>query len=305
MSRRPRGRHKDLSVGAALEKALRDLGIAETLQRQLAIEVWDEAVGPELAMHSRALRWQGDALLVEVDDAVWAQQLSLLRQPLIQAVNRRLNRPLVKSLRFINRGRPLDKPQRRSRRIIKRELTPEEARWFDEVVCRQDESLSPELAATMARWLKAQLFRRPPAETWKQCRECRAPLTEEAGDERCPACRLEWRAHGVRGQTARRLFQAPWLDFEAVAAAVPGIDRSIYDQAKETLRADWKRILDQAQAQLLVQRRRFSEPQRRRLLDIALRYVCLCRGCTPERLDSHAMRQALGPLAEALLAEED
>ncbi|MHB1324228.1 MAG: DUF721 domain-containing protein [Coriobacteriia bacterium] len=66
-----------------------------------AVEAWADAVGTDIAAHTRgfALRENGE-LTVYVDSAAWAHQLSLMSMELIEYLNRHLHHEAVTSLRF-------------------------------------------------------------------------------------------------------------------------------------------------------------------------------------------------------------
>jgi predicted nucleic acid-binding Zn ribbon protein len=63
-------------------------------------EVWEEAVGPDVAKRSSPLSLRRGSLLVGVVNAPWMQQLSFLRETIRDSVNRRLEQDLVREVRF-------------------------------------------------------------------------------------------------------------------------------------------------------------------------------------------------------------
>jgi predicted nucleic acid-binding Zn ribbon protein len=70
-------RSEPVPVGALLPRLLGDLssGAASLVIR--IWERWEEAVGPEVAAHSRPLALRGDELEVAVESSVWSQELQL------------------------------------------------------------------------------------------------------------------------------------------------------------------------------------------------------------------------------------
>src|SRR5512134_1542582 len=73
-------------------------------------EVWERAVGPEVAKRTSPISLRRGTLLVAVATAPWMQQLSFLRENIRDSVNRTLGRDLVREVRFllgeVERGKP-------------------------------------------------------------------------------------------------------------------------------------------------------------------------------------------------------
>lgn len=67
---------------------LHDLAAAGVLSRILA--VWDDAVGPEMAAHARPVGLHGEELVITVDHATWATELSFLQESLLTGLTERL-----------------------------------------------------------------------------------------------------------------------------------------------------------------------------------------------------------------------
>jgi len=88
VSRRGRRKGKLSEIGGALARVLSELGLDDA-QRAFEIgEHWEEAVGREVARHSRPLALRGQVLEVAVDSSVWAQQLQLQQPRILEALGR-------------------------------------------------------------------------------------------------------------------------------------------------------------------------------------------------------------------------
>ena len=96
-----RGRLAVESLKAALERALRERGIEGELKGWDAVKEWPRVVGPRIASHSRAVRFQQGILEVEVDGSAWMQELSVLKRQLIRTLNRELGDAAVRELRYV------------------------------------------------------------------------------------------------------------------------------------------------------------------------------------------------------------
>lgn len=88
------------SVGAALPKALKSLGISRRTREAQALWLWPEVVGDHLARESRALKLRGGTLLVSASSPALAHQLHLERGTLIERLNVRIGAPVVREIRF-------------------------------------------------------------------------------------------------------------------------------------------------------------------------------------------------------------
>ena len=63
-------------------------------------ELWEEAVGPEIASHCRPVAIRGEVLEAEVDSSVWCQQLQMERPQLLKALREALGDDAPTDLRL-------------------------------------------------------------------------------------------------------------------------------------------------------------------------------------------------------------
>ena len=82
--------------------ALRDMGLESGLRGWQALTEWPQAVGPQIARRSRAVRFQDGVLWVEVEGSVWLHQLTVLKRDLIRKIGERIGPDTIRDLRFIN-----------------------------------------------------------------------------------------------------------------------------------------------------------------------------------------------------------
>lgn len=87
-------------VGHILQRALQRQGLGKRIDRRLPAHVWREAVGHELAGRVQPTWLAGGTLHLLVEDHRWRDQLDAARGLLIERVNARLGRRLVKQLQF-------------------------------------------------------------------------------------------------------------------------------------------------------------------------------------------------------------
>ncbi len=99
------------SVREILGRVVDSCGIGGRLEEQRVIERWAEAVGPEIARHTCALRVSGRVLHVTVDTSSWAQELSLLKPLILEALARVGGRSVVRDVRLAVGVLPPRSPQ--------------------------------------------------------------------------------------------------------------------------------------------------------------------------------------------------
>jgi len=92
------------SLGDALGSLARSQQWEEKLQRYQAWQIWDQAVGPQIAAHARPSRLRKTVLEVTVDQPVWMQQLQLMKPQLLAKLNAHLGQAPIDDI-FLRRGR--------------------------------------------------------------------------------------------------------------------------------------------------------------------------------------------------------
>lgn len=92
------------SIGEALPRALKSLGISRRTREAQALWLWPQVIGPHLARESRALKLTGGTLLVTASSPALAHQLHLERMMLIERINQAIGVPAVREIRFRQEG---------------------------------------------------------------------------------------------------------------------------------------------------------------------------------------------------------
>ena len=94
---------KAASVGSLLKQVLNDQGMGDRLSRYQAWLVWDKIVGEQIARRARPLRLREGVLEVRVDNAVWMQQLQMLKPKILQKLNDKLPNAHIEDI-YLRRG---------------------------------------------------------------------------------------------------------------------------------------------------------------------------------------------------------
>ena len=74
------------AIGPVVGEVLDDLGLDGVTAAFRIGELWEEAVGREIASHCRPVAVRGSVLEAEVDSSVWCQQLQMERVQLLSAL---------------------------------------------------------------------------------------------------------------------------------------------------------------------------------------------------------------------------
>jgi hypothetical protein len=130
--------------------------VAKRLEEAKIWQVWDEAVGRQIAERARPAGLRDGVLTVTVASAPWMQQLTFLKKELIGQLNRALGSELVSDI-YLKAGKvslpPLEAPPRRT---SLRTLSASEKSWVaDQVAQVDDEGLRQALAKLLGQHLVA------------------------------------------------------------------------------------------------------------------------------------------------------
>ena len=107
------------SVGEALPRALKSLGISRRTREAQAIWLWPQVIGPHLAKESRALKLTGGTLLVTASSPALAHQLHLERTMLMDRLNAAIGAPAVREIRFRQEGNSATSTGGSGRRFVR------------------------------------------------------------------------------------------------------------------------------------------------------------------------------------------
>jgi predicted nucleic acid-binding Zn ribbon protein len=87
-------------AGDILERLTGRMGIASRLEREKAVILWEEVVGGNVARRAGAKAIRGGVLFVVVESSTWLQELSLLKEGIIQKINRLIGSEVVDDIVF-------------------------------------------------------------------------------------------------------------------------------------------------------------------------------------------------------------
>ncbi len=87
-------------IGEILPRVLKKGGFPVRLEDTRLREIWEKAVGPQIAAQSRPENIKRNLLFVKVASSVWMHQLHFLKEEIIGKVNALMGKTPVKDIRF-------------------------------------------------------------------------------------------------------------------------------------------------------------------------------------------------------------
>jgi hypothetical protein len=239
---------------------------------------WAEIVGDDVARAAQPVALSGSALVVVTASGAWSHQLSFLEREIVRSVVA-LGIPAVERLRFrigtIRAARGAG-----GRRLVRPNFGP--------AIAGKPHTADEALARLRTVVERRRTAHRAAGGTF--CTGCGGAL---ATGTSCRPC-LDAQERTQREQTERIMFEAPWLDAEAVLGQVSGLTVDAYDAIRRRLLRAW---IDE----LRLARKRYAVKagiDTVRIRKLASSYVLLETRIDPHRLelDSPVRKNALGDL---------
>ncbi len=185
-------------INIVLNKTLKKKGLKKKISEEMPVLIWHEAAGSKISLMTEISHINNGVLFVKVSNSIWSQQLSFLKNTLINKLNHRLGSPVIKDIKFIlgftkksieseiesqDAVKNIPEPQSFS-------LSKEERKKIDEIteIIKEDEFrekfkniLIKE--AKSAKWKKEM--------GWIECNECTALFLPISKEIKCPLCALK------------------------------------------------------------------------------------------------------------------
>jgi len=118
-------------------------------------QIWDVAVGKQIASRARPASVRDGVLVVDVASSSWMQQLNFLKKGIIENLNARLGENLIHDIR-LRAGKTEPPAPREKRQVKKRPLSPEETRVIEEAAAAlEDHELREAFAELLAKHLQS------------------------------------------------------------------------------------------------------------------------------------------------------
>jgi hypothetical protein len=87
-------------VGPVLNELLDRRGLKVKVLQEMALHLWADVVGPEIARNTRAEGLQGGILFVRTKNSMWSHEMTYHKPRIIARINGRLQQNVVTDIRF-------------------------------------------------------------------------------------------------------------------------------------------------------------------------------------------------------------
>jgi len=88
------------NIGSILDHALKELKYGPRMKEYRVLEVWGKVVGEHIADHTQAENIRNGKLFVRVSSHAWMCELESLKQTIIERINGKMGKGIVKELHF-------------------------------------------------------------------------------------------------------------------------------------------------------------------------------------------------------------
>ena len=242
---------------------------------------WVSIVGAEVAKHCQPSDIREKTLTVLTRSGTWSQQLGFLEANILAAIAQLDSATNITELRFRVGKIALQQTRQRTK------LPRVQQTMRLSTAAPPEETLEEMLTRMKARAKVRQRARGP------RCLRCGLALDQGMLCAPCRQVESEERTHVVM----RALTEAPWLSDEDLRRTSARVRDTEITAARRMLLTRWKRELDRLERKKTFSR---GEPERA----IAVAYVLLMTGLTPDLLTRAIMRYTLGPRVDLMLYGE-
>jgi len=94
---------KPKPLARVISSWLKISGLEKGLEKGRLFEEWESLVGSRISAVSTPIDVRGETLLLEVEDPVWRNELSLMHNQLLEAIAERPELPKVRKIRLVGR----------------------------------------------------------------------------------------------------------------------------------------------------------------------------------------------------------
>ena len=88
-------------IGGPLKKFLQSSGLEKSVAQQNAMEVWANVVGENVSKNTVPVDVQHGILTIKTETPAWRQELHFQKKTIVEKLNKKLNKKVIKDIRFI------------------------------------------------------------------------------------------------------------------------------------------------------------------------------------------------------------
>ena len=87
-------------LATSLDKVIKELGIRRYVQADMALQVWNEAVGEMIAKNTEPINIENGKMIVKVKSDTWRNELTFKSQEIIEKINKLVGEKTVREIVF-------------------------------------------------------------------------------------------------------------------------------------------------------------------------------------------------------------
>ena len=88
-------------IGGALKKLIKSNNLEKGLEEQKAVDIWQKVVGDRINENTEPISIENGVLSVKTSNPSWSQELQLQKPHILKKLNNRLNKKVIKDIRFV------------------------------------------------------------------------------------------------------------------------------------------------------------------------------------------------------------
>ena len=88
-------------IARALKRLVKKQGMEKEINQQKATDVWEEAVGKKINEHTEPVDVRFGVLTVKTSSSVWRQELQFQKKSIVNSINKKLKKTIIRDIRFI------------------------------------------------------------------------------------------------------------------------------------------------------------------------------------------------------------
>lgn len=88
------------TLGDALKQLVRSLGIEKQVEQYTVFDVWNEAVGQQVAKVAQPQRLHNGVLIVTVSNAPWRTELTFRKREILERLRERMGTDAITDITF-------------------------------------------------------------------------------------------------------------------------------------------------------------------------------------------------------------
>ena len=88
-------------IGISLKKFLQTSGLEKGVLQQNALDLWPNVVGENISKNTSPEKIEHGIMIVRAETPAWRQELQFQKKNIITNLNKKLNKKVIKDIRFI------------------------------------------------------------------------------------------------------------------------------------------------------------------------------------------------------------